>query len=169
MDPLTMRATVEREIRSVDLQVPIAQVRSMEQVLSESLARQDFNMLLLSIFAGIALLLASIGIYGLMSYTVEQRTQEIGIRMALGGERQQMLRMLVVQGMKLTVIGVVVGLAIAYGLTRLLASLLFGVESSDPLTFVGVAAILTLVSFLAIYIPSLRAMAVQPVEALRYE
>jgi len=126
-------------------------------------------MLLLSIFAGIALLLASIGIYGLMSYTVEQRTQEIGIRMALGGERGQMLRMMIFQGMKLTLIGVAVGLAIAYGVTRLLASLLFGVESSDPVTFGGVAAILTIVSFLAIYIPSRRAMAVAPVEALRYE
>lgn len=169
MDPLALRAAVEQGIRSVDPQIPIAQVRSMEQVLSESVARQDFNMLLLSIFAGIALLLASIGIYGLMSYTVEQRTQEIGIRMALGGERGQMLRMMVVQGMKLTLIGVAVGLAIAYGVTRLLASLLFGVESSDPVTFAVVAAILTIVSLLAIYIPSRRAMAVAPVEALRYE
>jgi putative ABC transport system permease protein len=169
MDPLTMRSAVEHEIRSVDQQIPIARERSMEQVLSESVSRQDFNMLLLSIFAGIALLLASIGIYGLMSYTVEQRTQEIGIRMALGGERGGMLRMLVVQGMKLTVIGVAVGLGIAYGLTRLLASLLFGVESGDPVTFAGVAAILTIVSFLAIYLPSRRAMAVEPVEALRYE
>lgn len=169
VDPLTMRATVEHQIRSVDPQIPIARERSMEQVLSESVARQDFNMLLLSIFAGIALLLASIGIYGLMSYTVEQRTQEIGIRMALGGERGRMLQMLVVQGMKLTVIGVVVGLGIAYGVTRALASLLFGVESSDPLTFAAVAIILTMVSLLAIYIPSRRAMAVEPLEALRYE
>ncbi len=169
MDPLSMRATVEREFRSVDPQIPIARERSMEQVLSESIARQDFNMLLLSIFAGIALLLASIGIYGLMAYTVEQRTQEIGIRMALGGQRPQMLRMMVVQGMKLTLIGIIVGLGIAFGLTKLLASLLFGVQSSDPATFVAVAAILTLVSFLAIYIPSRRAMNVEPVEALRYE
>jgi putative ABC transport system permease protein len=169
MDPLTMRSAVEHEIRSVDQQIPIARERSMEQVLSESVSRQDFNMLLLSIFAGIALLLASIGIYGLMSYTVEQRTQEIGIRMALGAERGGMLGMLVVQGMKLTLIGVAVGLAIAYGLTRLLASLLFGVESGDPVTFAGVAAILTIVSFLAIYLPSRRAMTVEPVEALRYE
>ncbi len=169
MDPLTMRATVEREFRSVDQQIPIARERSMEQVLSESVARQDFNMLLLSIFAGIALLLASIGIYGLMSYTVEQRTQEIGIRMALGGEKPQMLRMMVVQGMKLALVGVIVGLGIAFGLTKLLASLLFEVKSSDPATFAAVAAILTLVSFLAIYIPSRRAMNVEPVEALRYE
>jgi len=169
MDPLSMRASVEHEFRSVDPQIPIARERSMEQVLAESVARQDFNMLLLSIFAGIALLLASIGIYGLMSYTVEQRTQEIGIRMALGGERPQMLRMMVFQGMKLTLIGVIVGLGIAFGLTKLLASLLFEVKSSDPATFAAVAAILTLVSFLAIYIPSRRAMNVEPVEALRYE
>jgi putative ABC transport system permease protein len=169
MDPLTMRATVEHEFRSVDPQIPIARERSMEQVLSESVARQDFNMLLLTIFAGIALLLASIGIYGLMSYTVEQRTQEIGIRIALGGERPQMLRMMVVQGMKLTLIGVIVGLGIAFGLTKLLASLLFEVKSSDPVTFVAVAAILMLVSLLAIYIPSRRAMNVEPVQALRYE
>ena len=169
MDPLSMRAAVERELRSVDSQIPVSHERSMEQVLSESRARQDFNTLLLSIFAAIALMLASIGIYGLMSYTVEQRTQEIGIRMALGGKQGQMLKMMLMQGMKLTLIGVAFGLAAAYGLTRVLASLLFEVKTSDPVTFIGVAVVLIAVSLLAIYIPSRRAMGVEPVEALRYE
>ena len=141
----------------------------MEQVISDSTARQNFNMLLLSVFAGLALLLAAIGIYGLMSYTVEQRTQEIGIRMALGAGRGDMLKLVMAQGMRLTGVGVVLGLAAAYGLTRLLSSLLFGVKANDPLTFAAVAAILAVVALLASYVPARRATNVDPIIALRYE
>jgi predicted permease len=169
MAPMTMRAALEAEFRAVDPGLVPAEPRTMEQVIAKSVARQNFNMLLLSIFAAIALLLAAIGIYGLMSYSVEQRTQEIGIRMALGAGRGDMLKMVMKQGMTLAGIGVAVGLAIAYGVTRLLASLLFGVKASDPWTFLGVAAILTVVALLATYIPARRAAATPPSEALRYQ
>lgn len=169
VDPLALSAAIQHEFLAVDGQLPVSKIRTMEQVISDSTARQNFNMLLLSIFAALALLLAAIGIYGLMSYTVEQRTQEIGIRMALGAGRGDMLRLVITQGMRLTGIGVVLGLAAAYGLTRLLASLLFGVKANDPLTFAAVAGILAAVALLASYIPARRATNVDPIIALRYE
>jgi predicted permease len=169
VDPLALSAAIQHEFLAVDGQLPVSKIRTMEQVISDSTARQNFNMLLLSIFAALALLLAAIGIYGLMSYTVEQRTQEIGIRMALGAGRADMLRLVITQGMRLTGIGVVLGLAAAYGLTRLLASLLFGVKANDPLTFAAVAGILAAVALLASYIPARRATNVDPIIALRYE
>ncbi len=168
-DPSGLSAAIQHEFLAVDGQLPVSKVRTMEQVLSQSTARQNFNMLLLSIFAGLALLLAAIGIYGLMSYTVEQRAQEIGIRMALGAGRGDMLRLVLGQGMLLTGIGVVVGLAAAFGLTRVLASLLFGVKSTDPLTYVAVALVLTSVALFASYVPARRATRVDPLVALRYE
>jgi putative ABC transport system permease protein len=167
--PLSLRDAIQREIAAVDSQMPIAKVRSMEQVMSEATARQNFNMVLLSVFAGIALLLAAIGIYGLMSYAVEQRTHEFGIRMALGAARSDMLRMVVIHGMRMAAVGVVIGLAAAYGLTRLIESMLFGVHANDPLTFAVVAAILTGVALLASYVPARRATRVDPIIALRYE
>lgn len=169
MDPLTLRAAVEREVQSVDNRLSAARVRTMEKVLSETVSRQNFNMLLLTVFASIALLLASIGIYGLMAYSVEQRTQEIGIRLALGADGGAMRKMIIGQGMKLAGMGVALGLAIAYGLTRLLKSLLFGVTADDPVTFAAVAAALTIVALAACYIPAQRASSVEPVEALRYQ
>jgi putative ABC transport system permease protein len=169
MDPLSLRSAVEREFRAIDPGMTLAQERTMEQVLSQSVARQSFNMLLLTIFAAIAMLLAAIGIYGLMSYSVQQRTQEIGIRVALGASRGEMLRLVMKQGLVLAGIGVVIGLAIAYGVTKVLASLLFGIKSTDPLTFVAVATVLLVVAFVASYIPARRAATTSPTEALRYQ
>jgi putative ABC transport system permease protein len=168
-DPLALSAAIQHEIQSVDGQLAASKIRTMDQVISESTARQNFNMLLLTIFAGLALLLAAIGIYGLMSYTVEQRTQEIGIRMALGADRGDMLKLVVRQGMLLTGIGVVIGLAASFGLNRLLANLLFGVKATDPVTYVAVAVILVSVALLACYIPARRATKIDPLVALRYE
>ena len=168
-EPLSMRVTVARELHAVDAQMPISRERAMEEVIGEAIARQNFNMVLLTIFAGVALVLAAIGVYGLMSYSVGERTREIGIRMALGADRGTTLRMVLGEGMKLALIGVVAGLALAFGLTRLLASLLFGVKASDPLTFAAVATILTSVALVAAYIPARRATAVDPVVALRQE
>jgi len=144
-------------------------VRTMEQAIFDGLSRQNFNMLLLTIFASIALLLAAIGIYGLMSYSVEQRVQEIGIRVALGAARRDVVRMIVLQGMKLVWIGVILGLAAAYGITRLLGSLLYGVKSSDPATFAAVAVIVTLVAAVATFVPAHRASAIAPSDALRHQ
>ena len=143
--------------------------RTMEQVVADTVSRQSFNMLLLSIFAGVALVLAAIGIYGLMSYAVQQRTQELGIRMALGADRSNVLRLIIAQGMKLALSGVVLGLALAWGLTRLIASLLYGVKASDPYTFGLVAAILATVALVAAYVPARRATTIDPLIALRYE
>jgi predicted lysophospholipase L1 biosynthesis ABC-type transport system permease subunit len=168
-DPLALRTVVEREMRTVDASIPVGHLRTVDEVVAESLARQNFNTLLLTLFAAIALLLAAIGIYGLISYGVEQRMQEIGIRVALGAARGDVLRMIVMQGAKLAAIGVAAGLAAAFGLTRFLASLLYGVKAADPMTFAGVAAAIGLVALAASYIPALRAAAVDPNEALRHE
>jgi predicted permease len=168
-DPMTLRVAIEREFHSVDGLMPVAHERLMDQVIGESVSRQNFTMLLLSIFAAIALLLATIGIYGLMSYSVEQRTQELGIRLALGAGRPDVLRLILRQGLKLSSAGVVLGLAIAYGLTRVLASLLFGVKASDPFTFAAVAVILTMIAIAATFFPARQAAAVEPADALRYQ
>jgi ABC-type antimicrobial peptide transport system permease subunit len=141
----------------------------MEQVIEKSVARQHFNMLLLGIFAAVALLLAAIGIYGLMAYGVEQQRQEIGIRMALGAGTGQVLRMVVAQGMKLACAGVAVGLGLAWAMTRYLGSLLFGVGATDPLTFGAVALLLTVVALVATLIPARRAAQTAPDQALRYQ
>ena len=169
VDPKSLSVPIQQEVRAIDGQMPVAQIRTMEQVLAEGISRQNFNMLLLSIFAAIALLLAAVRIYGIMAYSVEQRTQELGIRMALGASRTSMLALIVKQGMKLAGIGVLAGLAVSYGLARLLSSLLYGVKASDPVTFGVVAMMLTFVAFLATYVPARRAMRVDPVVALRYE
>jgi predicted permease len=168
-DPMSMSAAIQHEIQSVDGQLAASKVRTMDQVIADSTSRQNFNMLLLTIFAGLALLLAAIGIYGLMSYTVEQRTQELGIRMALGAGQTDMLRLVVQQGMLLAGIGVVVGLAASFGLNRIMAELLFGVKTTDPITYASVAVVLVLVAFLATYVPARRATKIDPMVALRYE
>ncbi len=141
----------------------------MDEIVVRSTARQDFNMLLLSVFGGLALVLAAIGIYGLMAFTVEQRTQEIGIRMALGAGAAALRRMIVRQGMLLAFVGIALGLAAAYGLTRLLTAFLFGVKPVDPLVFAAVPVVLALVSLAAIWIPASRATRIDPALALRRE
>ncbi|HUB33807.1 MAG TPA: ABC transporter permease [Bryobacteraceae bacterium] len=168
-DPSGLRAAIEAEFRSVDSLITPAHPRTMEQVISQSVARQNFNMVLLSVFAGIALLLAAIGIYGLMAYSVERRSQEIGIRMALGAGQPDVVRMVLGQGAKLAGAGLGLGLALAYGLTRLLSSLLFGVRAGDPASFAITAAVLATVSLAASYIPARRAARVEPSSALRSE
>ncbi len=169
LDEKSLTAEITKEIQAINGQIPVAGVKTLDKILQDSLARQNFNMLLLSIFAESSLLLAAIGIYGLMSYAVEQQTQELGVRMALGADKPAMMRLVLRQGMKPAVIGVAAGMAIAFGVTRLLASLLYGVKPTDPLSFLGVAVILILVATLAILIPARRAMSVDPVVALRTE
>jgi ABC-type antimicrobial peptide transport system permease subunit len=137
--------------------------------MGRSTARQSFNMLLLTIFGVVALVLAAIGIYGLMAYSVEQRTQEMGIRMALGADRGTIRKLVVWHGMRLALIGVALGIAAAFGLTRFLASFLYGVKSVDPMAFIAVPLILTAVALLAVWLPATRASKVDPMQALRME
>lgn len=167
--PFSLGAAIQNELRTASGGLPVAHLQSMEQVVGETTARTDFNMALLTIFAGVALLLAAIGIYGLIAYSVEQRTQEIGIRMALGASPRAVRNMVVRQGMKLALIGVGVGVAAALGLTRLISSMLYGVKAWDPVVFVSVAVLLSLIALLATYLPARRASRVDPVVALRYE
>jgi predicted permease len=168
-DSGSIRRAIEREVRAVDAMMPVAHEQTMEQIVGDSLARQDFNMVLLTVFAASALLLAAIGIYGLMAYTVQQRTQEIGIRMALGARRPDMLKLVMAQGMRLALGGLLLGLALSYALMGLLRSMLFGVAATDPVTFGAVAALLALVAVAATFLPARRASSVEPVEALRYQ
>jgi predicted permease len=167
--PFTLSTDIQRELRDASGGLPVAHLRSMEQVVSESTARNNFYMTLLTIFAGVALALAAIGVYGLMAYTVQQRTPEIGLRMALGASPAQVRKMVVLQGMLLALIGVVIGVVAALALARLMASLLFGVKPWDPAAIIIVAVVLSVVTFLATYLPARRASRVDPMIALRYE
>ncbi len=168
-DPLDVAAAVRRAVWGVDHDQPVIQVRSMENVIEESLWPQHFSASILGVFAAIALILSSLGIYGVLSYAVSRRTHEIGVRMALGAERRDVLRLVVGQGLRLTLIGVAIGIAGALGLTRFLASLLYGVKPTDAVTFLAVSLLLTAVALLASYVPARRAAKVDPVVALRCE
>ncbi|HET7840262.1 MAG TPA: FtsX-like permease family protein, partial [Terriglobia bacterium] len=162
-------SAVRAQVKDVDPDQPLYHVATLQQVLSESLAPRRFNMLLLGIFAGIALTLAMVGIYGVMAFSVTQRTHEIGIRMALGAERRSVLGLIVRQGLRLALLGVALGVAGAWALTSFLSSFLFGVAPRDPATFVLVSLALVAVSILACYIPARRATRVDPMVALRHE
>jgi len=168
-EPTSLVRAVKQQIWKVDSQLPISNVKTMSDVAALSFAARRFNMLLLAIFAGLALVLAAVGIYGVMSYSVTQRTQEIGIRMALGARATDVLKLIIRNGMTLTLMGVIIGLAGAFALTRLLTTLLFGVKPTDTPTFVAVSAVLILVALLACYLPARRATKVDPLVALRYE
>ena len=167
-NPMLLSAAIQEQLRQVS-GLPVTDVRTMDEVISRSTSRQRFNMLLMTVFGGSALFLAAIGIYGLMAYSVQQRTQEIGIRLALGAGTGSVRKMVVFHGMRLALAGVVVGLGAAFGLTRLIAALLFGVKDKDPAVFVAVAILLSLVSLLAVWLPARRATRIDPVIALRYE
>ncbi|HSB12362.1 MAG TPA: ABC transporter permease [Blastocatellia bacterium] len=162
-------AALRREIRAVDSELPVYDVRTMNQVMAESVSTRRFSMMLLAVFAVSALLLAAIGLYGVMSYSVTARTREIGIRMALGAARRDVLRMVVAGGMMLALAGVVVGLAASLALTPLMKTLLFEVSATDPLTFASIAVLLTVVALLACWIPARRATGLDPMIVLRYE
>jgi predicted permease len=168
-DPHQFIAAVTDQLRQASVGFPVSHVRAMDEIVIRSTARESFNMLLLTIFGAAAMILASIGIYGLMAYSVQQRTQELGIRMALGADRGKIRNLVVRQGMQLAIIGVVVGIAAAFGLTRLIASFLFGVKSWDPIAFVSIPILLLLVALAAVWLPASRAAKLDPMQALRVE
>jgi putative ABC transport system permease protein len=162
VDPLSLAKNLRDTVWSLDKDIPIADIKTMDDILADTMASRRFNLLLMGIFA-------SVGLYGVMSYSVTQRTHEIGIRIALGARKSDVLKLVVGQGMIMTLIDVVVGLAASFGLTRLMSSLLYGVSAADPLTFAAISILIALVSFGACYIPANRAAKVDPMVALRYE
>jgi putative ABC transport system permease protein len=168
-DPAALAPSVRGAITSVDRDLPVFRVMTMEKMVAESLTQRRFLMFLLGVFAALALALAVVGLYGVMSYAVTQRTHEIGLRMALGAQGRDVLRMVVGRGMALVGVGLAIGLAFAFALTRYMASMLYGVSAVDPLTYAGIALLLGAVALLASYIPARRATKVDPMVALRYE
>lgn len=168
VNPLSLAAVAREQVLSVDSDQPVA-INTMDQIFSDSIGGQRFNMVLLSLFAGLALTMAVIGVFGVINYSVAQRTHEIGIRVALGAQRRDILKLVVGEGLILSVLGVAIGLGGAFALTRLISQMLFGVSPTDPVTFSGVAVLLTAVALMASYIPARRAMKVDPMVALRRE
>jgi len=168
-EPLSLVGGVKNQIQTIDKDLPVGEWKTMQQVLSESNSGRRFNLVLLTVFAAVALILAIVGIYGVMSYAVTQRSHEIGIRMAIGAQSRDVFRMVVGEGMILALIGIGFGLVGAFALTRLMTTMLFAVEPTDPATFITIAVLLTGVTLVACYIPGRRATKVDPLIALRYE
>ncbi len=169
IDPMQLAASIQKEIRAIDPDQPVADVRTLDAVVAKSIARPRFDTLLLGVFAAVALVLASVGLYGVMNYSAAQRTHEIGIRMALGASRSDIMRLVLGNGMLLTLIGVAIGVLASIALTRVMQSLLFGVNATDLVTFTAVSLVLAAVALLATYIPARKATRVDPTVALRYE
>jgi predicted permease len=169
VDPLAMLPAVRGAVLQAGNDQPVYGVQTMEQIVSASIADRRFSMLLLGIFAALALLLAAVGIYGVISYTVAQRTREIGIRMVLGAGQADVLKVVVAQAMRPVLAGLAIGLAASFGLTRLMAGMLYGVNAGDPVTFIGVALVLAAVALVATLVPARRAIGIAPVAALRHE
>jgi predicted permease len=168
-DPTAVMSSVRRAVEEIDPREVVYNVQTMNEVVSNSFAARRLSMILLGVFAALALLLACVGIYGVISYLVGQRTHEIGVRIALGAQRSDVLRLVIGHGARMALLGVAIGVGTALGLTRLMANQLFGVSAHDPLTFAGVAMLLTLVAIAACYVPARRAMRVDPMIALRHE
>ncbi len=168
-DAAGLTAAVTREIRALDPDMPLYNVRTMSNRVDESLARRRFSMLLLTLFAGVALGLAAIGVYGVIAYLVSQGTREVGIRMALGATPKEILLLVVRQGMTVAIVGVVAGLAGALVAARFMTSLLYGVSATDPMTFTSIAVLLCLTALLASYVPARRAARIDPMISLRSE
>jgi predicted permease len=169
VEPMSLANSVRNAVWAVDKDQPVSNIRSMDEIVSKAVARQRFSVLLLGIFAGLALILAAVGIYGVMSYSVAQRTREIGIRMALGAQRGDVLKLTIANGLKLVGTGLLIGLAGAFALTRVMSGLLFGISPTDPTTFLAISFVLLAVAVLASYLPALRATRVDPILALRYQ
>jgi putative ABC transport system permease protein len=168
-DPAALIATVRHIVGSIDKDQPIFAIATMKQLVANSVSSRRMTLVLLGLFGTLALLLACVGIYGVISYSVAQRTHEIGIRMALGAQHRDVLRMIVGQGGRIAGAGVVIGVIISFGLVRFMTDLLFSVSAADPLTFGAVAILLALITMLACYIPARRAVRVDPMGALRHE
>jgi ABC-type antimicrobial peptide transport system permease subunit len=168
-DPTAVMANVRRAVTEIDPREIVYGVQTMDDVVASSFAARRLSMILLAAFAALALILSCVGIYGVISYLVSQRTHEMGLRLALGAQRSDVMRLVLAHGAKMALIGVTIGIAAALGLTRLMANQLFGVTAHDPLTFLAVAILLMLVALLACYLPARRATRVDPMVALRYE
>ena len=168
-DPTALAAALREEVSAVDKDQPLSEIATMEQIFAKAVAPQRFNLMLVSLFAALALALSTVGVYGVIAYSVTQRAQEMGVRLALGANSRDILRLIIGQAMRVSLLGVGLGLVAAVALTRVMSSLLFEVSATDPVVFVGLAVVLIAVTLVASYIPARRATKVDPLVALRYE